>query len=506
MKREQITQRLAAEQKWDIAIIGGGATGLGAALEAVARGYKTVLFEQGDFCEGTSSKSTKLIHGGVRYLAQGNLTLVVDALRERGMLLGNAPGLVRKLPLIVPAYRRTQLAFYGTGLTLYDLLAGKLGIGHTRILSADAVKERIQTVRRDGLKGGILFFDGQFDDTRLGIALLRAFSRLGGLAVNYCPVNALLKHDGKVRGVAVTDRIGGGSYEIEAGAVINAAGVFADRFRLMADPNAGIRIAASQGSHLVFDRRFLPGDTALLVPKTDDGRVLFVIPWHGRVLAGTTDVPVAQPERSPVPSDVEVDFMLEHLHRYLDPAPNRGDILSMFAGLRPLVAASRSARTASLSRDHVVEVLGDRLISVMGGKWTTYRKMGEDAVNRAAAVAGLPTQPSPTRNLTLTDGDVTDARESPNTVPRSAPDSREIARFVTQEWACTVEDVLARRSRLLLLDARAAIDAAPGCARMMASELGRDSLWVETQVEAFKTFALGYLPSGSACSETQISP
>jgi glycerol-3-phosphate dehydrogenase len=515
--REESLERLSADPDFDIAVIGGGATGLGVAVESAARGYRTVLFEQHDFCKGTSSRSTKLVHGGVRYLAQGNVSLVRDALRERGLLLQNAPHLVQRLPMVVPTYRRRQLGYYAIGLKLYDFLSGSLGLGRTRILGSAGVAERLPTVRRKRLQGGVLFFDGQFDDARLGISLLLTLEEQGGVGLNYCAVRDLLVENGEVRGIAVEDRLSGRQLEIRSKIVVNATGAFADHVRRMADPTVRPRISASQGSHIVLEKRFLPGETALLVPKTDDGRVLFAIPWHDRVVVGTTDVPVSDAELEPRPSAEEVDFILAHVGRYLEEKPTRSDVMSVFAGLRPLVGHGdgRSARTSALSRDHVVEILGKRLISVLGGKWTTYRKMAQDAVDRAVEIGPLAPVQSPTAGMKIHgavsshEGGIERCYGSDRPAleklvgsepalgeslhPRLPYRKVSVVWGARRESACTLEDILARRTRSILLDARASIEAAPAAARLLARELGRDKLWEESQVQEFNRFAERYL-------------
>ena len=473
--------------------------------------------ERGDFCHATSSRSTKLVHGGVRYLAQGNIRLVRDALRERGRLLRNAPSICHRVPLIVPASGRFQKLFYSAGLEIYDLMSGRLGLGATRLLSTRDVVRRLPTINPRGLRGGVLFYDGQFDDARLGIVLALEAQRFGAVPVNYVEVTALLTAAGKIAGALVRDTLGGDAFEVEASVVVNATGVGSDRIRRMADNSAEPRLALSRGSHIVLSGDFLASDHALLVPKTVDGRVLFAIPWHGRTLVGTTDVPVEGPDDEPVPSPEEIAFILDHLHRHFDRRVEDGDILSVFAGLRPLLkpAVGAGRATATLSRDHAVEVLRGTLISTMGGKWTTFRKMAEDTVDRVIAVGGFEAGPSVTAKLPL-DGDRsprdacadTDQR-SGGIRDRSAQDPEpgellhpslpyrkaDIVRAVDQEWAWTLEDVLARRTRCLLLDARATSEAAPEAARLMGEILGLDVTWRNSQVERLQTLAKKYLPS-----------
>jgi glycerol-3-phosphate dehydrogenase len=520
MTRAAVLERVRAEARWDLVVIGGGATGLGTALDAATRGYTTLLLEASDFAKGTSSRSTKLVHGGVRYLQQGNVGLVLEALRERGLLLRNAPHLVWDLPFVVPAYDWWEGPFYGVGLRVYDLLAGRAGLAPSRSLSREETLERIPTLEPAGLRGGIVYHDAQFDDARLAITLARTVADLDGVAVNYVDVVALLKEEGKMRGVLAVDRETGAEHRIRARVVINAAGVFADGLRHMDDPESEPVLAPSQGTHLVLDRSFLPGDSAILVPHTDDGRVLFAVPWHGRVVVGTTDTPVADRPVEPRPQPREIEFLLQHAARYLtrDPAPE--DVLSCFAGLRPLVRAKHAEKTAALSRDHLLLVSSSGLVTITGGKWTTYRKMGEDTIDAAAGVAGLEAVPSVTAALPLhgwvpselsgkreaglygSDAAAVDrlARERPELAeplhPRLPYRGAEVVWAARREMARTVEDVLARRTRALLLDARASIEAAPAVARRIAEELGRDAAWEAAQTASFRELARGYLPVG----------
>jgi glycerol-3-phosphate dehydrogenase len=472
MKREDFIARLS--EPWDVAVIGGGATGLGTAVDAASRGLKVVLLEQGDFAQATSSRSTKLIHGGVRYLKQGNLALVRDALHERGLLLRNAPHLVHPLPFVIPAYGTGERFFYGAGLKAYDLLAGKLGIAPSRTLSREETFARLPGIRPEGLRGGVLYHDAQFDDAGLAISLARTLALLGGAPINYLKVVALKKG-----GLRALDLESGREHEIRAKVVINATGVFADEIRRLDEPTCEPMLAPSQGAHLVLPREFLPGENALMIPKTDDGRVLFAIPWFGRVLLGTTDTPVDRPVLEPVPLESEVDFLLHHARRYLRRSPDRSHVHSMFAGLRPLVKHNASRKTSALSRDHIIRVSSHGLVTITGGKWTTYRRMGEDAVNVALKVAELSFQPSRTENLELAKPDA---------------ESDPILRAIRTEMARTVEDVLARRTRELFLDVRASLAEAPRVALILASELGKDGDWENGQIEAFRRLASTYLP------------
>ncbi len=500
---------------WDIIIIGGGATGLGVAVDAAARGYKTLLLEKEDFASSTSSRSTKLIHGGVRYLQQGNIRLVREALHERGLLLRHAPHLVHPKSFVIPNYSWRDRLFYGAGLALYDAMSGRLGIGSSRHLSRSRTLDLLPTLKEQGLVGGTLYNDAQFDDARLAITLARTAAGLGATVINYLSMTALIKEGGRVRGLVAEERESGREYRLKARAVVNATGALTDSVRQIDEPSAKRIILPSQGAHIVLPKSFLRGDAALMVPKTDDKRVLFAIPWHERVVVGTTDTAVTEIETAPRPLKSEIDFLLTHLARYLSGAPAPADILSTFAGLRPLVKPSNSRGTALIPRDHFISVARSGLVTVTGGKWTTYRKMAEDTMGRVIEVAGLTPRPCPTENLPLygcaeVNGDALSiygsdvaavrslAREVPEWSALLHPAFPYIAAEVIwaarYEMARTVEDVLARRTRALFLDARASINSAPAVASLLAQELGHDSAWSQYQAESFIELAKRYLP------------
>jgi glycerol-3-phosphate dehydrogenase len=516
VNRDESLAQLAGFPRWDVLVVGGGATGLGTAIEAASRGYRTLLLERSDFAKGTSSRSTKLIHGGVRYLQQGNVALVLEALRERGLLLRNAPHLVSNLSFVVPAYDWWEGPFYGAGLRLYDLLAGRLGLGPSRGLSRDETLERIPTLEPRGLRGGIVYQDGQFDDARLAVTLALTLADRGGVPVNYMEVTGLLKSGGLVRGVRARDAESGEELEIRARVVVNATGIFADGLRRLDDPASEPLLALSQGVHLVLDGSFLPGTSAILVPHTADGRVLFAVPWHRRTVVGTTDTPVAAPSEEPRPLAQEVEFLLTHAARYLTHDPKPEDVLSCFAGLRPLVRAGDERSTAAISRDHTLIVAPSGLVTITGGKWTTYRKMGQDTVDQAALVGGLPERPSGTESLRLHGWTAEVPPPAEGTAygadtgavhllagqhpgwgerlhPRLPYRICEVVWAARHEMARTVEDVLARRTRALLLDARASLDAAPAVARLLAAELERGEEWAQAQVAAYAEVARGYV-------------
>ena len=480
---------------WDMVVVGGGATGVGVAIDAASRGYDVLLLEQSDFGKGTSSRSTKLAHGGVRYLEQGDIGLVMEALKERGLLLQNAPHLVHDLAFVVPNYDWWEAPFYGVGLKVYQLLAGKYGFGASRILSREETLAHLPTLKTEGLRGGAVYYDGQFDDSRLLIDMVATAHEQGATLLNYAEVTGVTKDaQGFVEGVTARDAETGEEFQASTKVVINATGAFSDRLRRIAEPDAAAMIAPSQGVHLVFDAEFLAGESAIMVPHTSDGRVLFAIPWHGHTLVGTTDTAIPAATLEPVAMEEEIDFILSTAGQYLAKAPTRDDVLSVFAGVRPLVRAS-NASTASLSRDHVIHIDRSGMVSVMGGKWTTYRHMAEDCVDQAATLAELPERACVTRDLHIHGYHAavkefgalsvygSDALEIRKLIeadgglreklhPALPYAKAEVVWAVRQEMARTVEDVLARRTRALFLNAQAALEMAPGVADAMAMRVG----------------------------------
>jgi len=476
---------------FDVVVVGGGATGLGVAVDAASRGYRTLLAERDDFAKGTSSRSTKLIHGGVRYLRGGRWGLVRSALREREILLRNAPHVVREQTFVVPTWRRRDTAVVGLGLALYDALGGRRSLGRSRRLSAAETAQRLPGVRADGLRGGVLYHDARFDDARLAIHLARTAAREGAVVANHVAVVAVARH-GALWAITLEDRETGARIPVAARAVVNATGPFADAVRRLADPAASPMLALSRGTHLVLDRATFPGETALLVPDVGDGRVAFLIPWHERVLLGTTDVPVAAAEAEPRPSRREVDELLGLAARVLERPPRIDDVRSLFAGLRPLAAGT--GRTPRLPRDHVVRVEGPGRVTVVGGKWTTYRRMARDAVDRAADSAGI--RPRPCRTATLAIDDVTAPAGGDPLRPGTPVSAGDVIWAARHEMARTVEDVLARRTGTLFTDARAARALAPEVARVLAAELGRDASWALAQEAAFRDLVAASLPEG----------
>jgi glycerol-3-phosphate dehydrogenase len=520
MNRDEMMARARGRAgAWDIVVIGGGATGAGVAVDAASRGFAVLLLEREDFGKGTSSRSTKLVHGGVRYLEQGNVSLVMEALKERGLLLHNAPHLVHDLQLIVPTYSWWESPFYGIGLKVYDLLAGKYGFGKSRLLSREETLEQLPTIQQEGLKGGVAYHDGQFDDTRLLTHLMATAVDHGAVVLNYAAAREILKgKDGFVRGVVAEDVESGERFEVQAKVVVNATGMFTDAVRRMALPDAESMISPSQGIHLVFDQSFLRGGTAIMVPHTSDGRLMFALPWHGHTVVGTTDTPIESVSYEPIPMEEEIDFILETAERYLTRPPRREDILSIYAGIRPLVKVAGNNKTSALSRDHTIHIDDTGLLTIVGGKWTTYRHMAEDCVDHAITLGDLRDAPCATFDLkvhgyhahpealgtlAVYGADAAKiqalAKKEPALARRLHPALPYIAAEVVwatrQEMARRVEDVLARRTRALILNARAAIAMAPEVARLMAAELNQTPEWERAQVESFRQLAAQYLPT-----------
>lgn len=508
--RTALLDEIRQHKRWDVIVIGGGATGLGTALDAVSRGYRTLLVEAHDFAKGTSGKATKLIHGGVRYLAQGNIGLVRESLRERELLLHNASHLVWPLGFVVPSYSHLDTAFYGAGLKLYDAMAGRDSLPGSRILSASEAQSAAPGLAARGpqgtLRGGVLYYDGQFDDARLAIALMRTIIDLGGTALNAMAVRALTVRNGLVCGVALEDTESGERLHAVADCVINATGVWVDAIRRLEDPAALPMVAPSQGVHLVVPRRFLPGSHAVLVPRTNDGRILFMLPWGGHTLLGTTDTARSDLPLEPVPGEAEIDFILSTAARYLAAPPTRDDITSMWAGLRPLVRAGADMPTRAVSREHAIRMSPGGLLTITGGKWTTYRRMAEDTIDHAIRHGLLPPRPCRTAHLRLHGapegaGNVY-GTDAPHLLALPGADVSLTAggglteahvRFAARyEQARSVEDVLARRCRLLLLDAASARAAAPAVARILADELEHGPEWITGQLATFAATAQIY--------------
>jgi glycerol-3-phosphate dehydrogenase len=508
--------RLEHTSGWDMVVVGGGATGVGIAVDAASRGYEVALVEQRDLGKGTSSRSTKLVHGGVRYLEQGNISLVMEALKERGILRQNAPHLVTNLAFVVPNYDWWESPFYGLGLKVYNVLAGKYGFGNSEILSRDETLARLPTIKTEGLRGGVVYYDGQFDDARLLVNLAQTAVEQGATIANYVEAVSVSKGgDGFVNGIVARDVESGREFPVRGKVVINATGPFSDGLRRMAEPDAPPLITPSQGIHLVFPQAFLPGDSAIMVPHTRDGRVMFAIPWHGHTLVGTTDTPIDTATLEPKPLEEEIAFILETAGQYLHKAPVRDDVLSVFVGIRPLVKSGDSRLTAALSRDHTIHIDGSGLLTTTGGKWTTYRHMAESTVDQAADLARLPERPCVTKTLNIhgfhqtvekygtlnvygSDAHAVQAlAQSDEKLALALDDAlpyvgAEVVWSARHEMARTVEDVLARRLRALFLNARAAVRMAPAVASLLAAELGRNERWQRDQVKEFTGLAKQY--------------
>jgi len=517
LQRENLLDQMKDVAVFDVVVIGGGASGLGIALEAVLRGYRTLLVEQADFAKGTSSRSTKLVHGGVRYLEQGDIRMVRKANIERGLLSRNAPHLVKNQTFLIPLYSYWDRLKYVAGLKFYDWIAGKWSLGPSLFVSRKKTLEYLPGIKTKGLIGGVLYHDGQFDDSRLAINLMQSIQEGGGIAINYIKVKELLKEDGKIAGVVAEDTESRQSYRVRSKAVINATGVFADGILKMDDAGSPKSICVSQGVHLVLDRKFYSSDHALMIPHTSDGRVLFAIPWHDKVVVGTTDTPVEQASLEPKALEKEIDFILGTASQYLTLQPRRPDVLSVFAGLRPLAAPKEGGqKTKEISRSHKILVSRSHLFSIIGGKWTTYRKMGEDMIDRVEKELGWPATPSVSASFSI-HGYIQSAREGDpfgfygsdavylkeaayandtagGWIDRSIGLHRvQVIWAIRKELARSVEDVLARRTRVLFTDARRAMEVAPAVAGIMAGEMGKDAAWQKRQVEDFVRVAYNYL-------------
>lgn len=540
MNRTDMLRRMTPEETWDVLVIGGGATGLGVAVDSASRGYRTLLLEREDFAKGTSSRSTKLVHGGVRYLQEGDIGLVREALYERGLLLQNAPHLVHKEHFIIPLYKWGAALWYTAGLMVYDLLSGRKSFGPSRHISRKEVIRRLPGIRRKGLRGGVVYLDGQFDDARLAINLAQTAVEQGAVALNHLKVVRLTRDENnRLTGCVAVDGLTGQSYDIRTKSIVNATGVFVDEVLQMDTPGTAPQVRPSQGVHLVVDQGFLSSADAVLIPKTEDGRVLFGVPWEGKLLVGTTDTPLDNHSTEPRALEEEVSFILRTAGQYFERAPERKDVLSVFAGLRPLAAPQGDtsakggdASTKEISRSHKVSTSPSGLVTVTGGKWTTYRRMAQDTVDIVIGVAGLEPRACVTQTLRIhgaTGGSGTTGAPSGKLKNADSPpvgdllalygsdrpallalrasnpewakplDPRlpftgaEVVWAVRREEALTVEDVLARRVRALFLDARAAMAMAPAVARLMAAELGKDTEWERAQVEAFTAVAKGYI-------------
>lgn len=515
MNRPHAVRRLA-EEEFDVLITGGGATGTGCALDAQVRGFKTALIEQEDFAAGASSRSTKLIHGGVRYLEKAardidfsQVKFVREALLERAVMIRNAPYLAGHLPLVIPVYSSFDKLYYAVGLNIYDLLAGRHNLAPSRRLDRTETLALLPSLRNDArLKGGILYWDGQFDDARYAVMLARTAADNGAAVANHVRLLDFEKNAGVLVAALVRDELTGREFRIRAKAFINATGAFADHVRSLARPQARPRLKPTKGIHIVLPREVIPGATALLIPKTDDGRVIFAIPWHEAVLVGTTDSESDTVANAPPVLDEEIMYLLDHLNRYLARPLAPQDVRASFAGLRPLLDAGGVEDTKFLSRGHDVEIDGSGLISVLGGKWTTYRLMAKDAIDVLALRLGAGSPECTTEEVPLygavagetgeavrqlrsrtgwnddvcrhlytsygaaADGIVNIAHERPSlAVPlvQGYPYlAAEVVYVAREEMACTPDDVLSRRLRLATVSSEAARQALPVVEALLA--------------------------------------
>ena len=515
MDRSIFLKDLVSTEVWDIIIIGGGASGLGAAVDSAQRGYKTLLLEKNDFAKGTSSRSTKLVHGGVRYLQNGDISLVIEALKERGIMKKNAPQMVKDMSFVIPFYDWWNGPFYGLGLKVYDMMAGKLGLGPSELLNKKETISLINNVKNKGLRGGVIYHDGQFDDSRMAITLARTASELGTTILNYVEVKQLIKDNELISGVEVVDRESNKKFTIKAKVVINATGVFSDQIMKMDQPDVKPMIRPSQGIHLVLEKDFLDGPHAIMIPHTSDGRVLFAVPWHNHVVLGTTDTPIDETLEEPKPIEEEIDFILANAGQYMTKKPKRKDVKSVFAGLRPLAANQESdSETKEISRHHKINVSTSGLISILGGKWTTYRKMAEDAINTASVVAGLKEVKCFTHKLKLLGFKEnidfnhplhaygSDADEISNIGTEKDNDSLSDKFYISRnliiwsikkEMAIHLDDVLARRTRCLFLDAQETKKIAPTVAKIMAEILNKNKSWIKNELSFTNKIIKNYI-------------
>ncbi len=492
MKRKQLLSNIKSEEIFDILVIGGGATGLGVALDGVSRGYKVALVEKVDFGKGTSSKATKLLHGGVRYLQKGDVGLVMEALREREFVLTQAPHLSRIQKFIIPHYSRLRGYYYMAGLMAYDLLSGLRSLGDTKKLSKEETIKLLPNLKKKGLKGGIQYTDGQFDDTRLCIDLVSTINKSGGTAINYCKLDSFTyNQDGKIDGGQVTDMISGDSFAIKSKSVVNATGVFAEETMAIDSEKTNIKIVPARGSHIVLDRSFLQSDEAIMVPKTTDGRVLFLVPWHNVVIVGTTDVVSPELTMEPKATEEEINFILNNTARYLERKPTRSDILSTFAGLRPLAAPKREGKKSKeISRSHKIVTSKAGLVSVLGGKWTTFRKMGEDAVDKIIKSGKLAKTKSTSETMQIYNGKP--STEGAHVHPKLPYTWSEMEKYVKEELVETVEDLLCRRTRCILLHKQGTLDILDQAIELLARIKDCDEDWKEQQRLDFMEMAENY--------------
>ncbi|KAH8283525.1 hypothetical protein KR018_004947, partial [Drosophila ironensis] len=541
--RPQQIKSLMGDQDFDVLIIGGGATGAGCALDSVTRGLKTALVEQDDFASGTSSRSTKLIHGGVRYLQKAILGLdfeqyrmVKEALQERATMLESAPHLTHALPIMLPVYTWWQVPYYWVGIKCYDLVAGDRNVKSSYYLSKKDALELFPMLKKDKLCGAIVYYDGQQDDARMCLAVALTAARYGATVCNHVEVKELLKKDdgsGKqvLCGAKVKDHISGKEFTVKAKCIINAAGPFTDNIRKMDDPITKNICSPSSGVHIVLPGYYSPDQMGLLDPSTSDGRVIFFLPWKGHTIAGTTDVP-CKVNRTPIPTGKEIQFILNEVRKYLDMEVRSGDVLSAWSGIRPLVSDPNKHDTQSLARNHIVHVSPSNLVTIAGGKWTTYRVMAEHTIDAAIKACDLTPKHrhtmttslkiegaqgwTPTMYIRLVQdcglecevaqhlaksyGDRAFAvskmasltgKRWPIIGNRIHPEFPYIdaeIRYGVREYACTAVDMIARRLRLAFLNVQAAQEALPLIVDIMGEELNWSKDKKERQIKAATDF------------------
>jgi glycerol-3-phosphate dehydrogenase len=514
IKRSDLLNKIKDTKQFDVVIIGGGAVGLGAGLDASSRELKTLVIEKYDFAKGTSSRSTKLLHGGVRYLAQLHFNLVKDSLREKERLYNNAPHLTKDCEFIIPCYKYFDMLFYRAGLFLYDVLAG-FPKGHTSgFLSKAALIKKYPNIKQQGLVGGIVYHDGIFDDARLALSLSRSIIALKSFAINYCEAIDFIKENGKIVGVVVKDRLSGEEFTVSSSCVLNATGIFSDEIRNIDQPNSPAIVQQAQGVHIVVDKKHFNSAESLLIPKTDDGRVLFTVPWHGEVLVGTTDTKVEESKIEPVAFKEEINFIIGNINKYLEKPITEKDILSIYAGIRPLIKQD-SSNTSAISREEKMVLSQSNLVSVIGGKWTSYRRMSEKVVDFLIANKLVKAGKSNTANLQLhgflkreyveilddhirqygSDLKILKTLEGNEEKihPKMPFTKAQVLYALRYEQAQTVDDVLARRTRALFLNAKYAKEAAQTVAEIMAKELGKNQAWIKEQVAYFEDVAKNYI-------------
>ena len=519
MNRQQRLDSLKQQGIFDLLVIGGGATGCGIAVDAASRGLSVALIDKNDLAEGTSSRSTKLVHGGVRYLEaavkkmdRAQYHLVKEALYERGVFLKNAPHFATRLPLVTPLYKWTEVPYVFAGLLLYDFLAGKESLGSSSVVSRKEALKRFPMLKREGLKAGVVYYDGQFNDARMAVTLALTAQKHGAIVANHVEAVAFDKADGKLCGARVRDALNGEEFSICARGIVNAAGPFVDRLRQLDEPASAPILKAASGIHIILPSRFVPADTGMLIPKTEDGRVLFILPWQGHALIGTTDSP-SEIMDHPQAQEDEIEYVLRHVNKYFDVTASRSDVLAVWSGLRPLVQAPETTDTAQLVREHLMMVSPSGLLSMAGGKWTSYRKMAEEAVDQAIESFGFkPQHPCQTAHLRLIGAENFDSAGESVLVKNYGLDAdvanhlhhsfgdqaMRVARLAGEgpgkrrlhtrhpyieaevlyatrfEFAERASDVLTRRIPLALLDNAAAKEVLPHVVGLMGDELAWD--------------------------------